>query len=187
MHARTHSHIYTYMYVDLPVISSLIRIPFFSKTSIMYEFRNFSYRYDSEYDQHSRTYVEGLYEGLYSKEKIDNKLYVNDLKKDVVVGGKNSGYRGSIGIIRDLMMHYYISKTEQNAIDYTNNSELPPQAKQDIISYINGEKTTNYRTRWVTSRMASQGDILSIDAAASSQMAEGLKKCGYIMDYSKIN
>jgi len=32
--------VYTYMYVDLPVVSSLLKIPFFSKTRIMYEFRN---------------------------------------------------------------------------------------------------------------------------------------------------
>lgn len=32
--------VYTYMYVDVPVVSSLIRIPFFSKTKIMYEHRN---------------------------------------------------------------------------------------------------------------------------------------------------
>lgn len=32
--------VYTYMYVDLPVVSSLLKIPFFSKTRIMYEFRD---------------------------------------------------------------------------------------------------------------------------------------------------
>lgn len=33
--------VYTYMYVDLPVVSSLIRIPFFSKTRQLYEYRDF--------------------------------------------------------------------------------------------------------------------------------------------------
>lgn len=32
--------VYTYMYVDLPVISSMIRIPFFAKTKVLHEFRN---------------------------------------------------------------------------------------------------------------------------------------------------
>lgn len=32
--------VYTYMYVDLPVISSVARIPFFSKTKVMHEFRD---------------------------------------------------------------------------------------------------------------------------------------------------
>ena len=49
--------VYTYMYVDLPVVSGLIRIPFFSKTRILYEFRNLRYggtkngvqQYDSNY------------------------------------------------------------------------------------------------------------------------------------------
>lgn len=49
--------VYTYMYVDLPVVSSLIRIPFFSKTKELHEFRNLVYAtgaavgkiYDSNY------------------------------------------------------------------------------------------------------------------------------------------
>ena len=32
--------VYTYMYVDLPVIASMIKIPFYSKTNVMYEFRD---------------------------------------------------------------------------------------------------------------------------------------------------
>ena len=32
--------VYTYMYVDLPIISSIARIPFYSKTREMYEFRD---------------------------------------------------------------------------------------------------------------------------------------------------
>lgn len=40
--------IYTYMYVDLPVISSIIRIPFFAKTDVLYEFRDFSYYYNKD-------------------------------------------------------------------------------------------------------------------------------------------
>ena len=41
---RTYQYgIYTYMYFDIPVISKLAKIPFFSKTDIMYEFRNLKY------------------------------------------------------------------------------------------------------------------------------------------------
>lgn len=32
--------VYTYMYVDLPVVSGMIKIPFYSKTNVMYEFRD---------------------------------------------------------------------------------------------------------------------------------------------------
>lgn len=32
--------VYTYMYVDLPIVSSMIRIPVYTKSSVMYEFRN---------------------------------------------------------------------------------------------------------------------------------------------------
>ena len=34
--------VYTYMYVDLPVISSFIKIPYFAKTKKMFEFRNYA-------------------------------------------------------------------------------------------------------------------------------------------------
>lgn len=32
--------VYTYMYVDLPIVSSMIRIPVYTKSSVMYEHRN---------------------------------------------------------------------------------------------------------------------------------------------------
>ena len=45
--------VYTYLYTDLPIISGFIRIPFFSKTRKLYEFRNIkvftSFDYDSNY------------------------------------------------------------------------------------------------------------------------------------------
>ena len=44
--------VYTYLYTDLPIISGFIRIPFFSKTRKMYEFRNintYSYSDDNLY------------------------------------------------------------------------------------------------------------------------------------------
>lgn len=34
--------VYTYMYVDFPIVSNIIRIPFFSKTEQLHEFRNFA-------------------------------------------------------------------------------------------------------------------------------------------------
>ena len=35
--------VYTYMYTDIPIISSLLKIPFYSRTSVLYEFRNLKY------------------------------------------------------------------------------------------------------------------------------------------------
>lgn len=39
--------IYTYMYFDLPVINSIIKIPFISKSKVLYEFRDF-YNFNGE-------------------------------------------------------------------------------------------------------------------------------------------
>ncbi len=48
--------VYTYMYIDLPVVSQIVRIPFFSKTKQMYDFRNLKaisslYPSDQNYNQ----------------------------------------------------------------------------------------------------------------------------------------
>lgn len=40
--------VYTYMYVDLPVISHMMKIRLFSKTKPMYEFRSFTQEYKSD-------------------------------------------------------------------------------------------------------------------------------------------
>lgn len=42
--------VYTYMYVDLPIVSSMIRLPFYSKTNVMYEFRDLSVSAENVYD-----------------------------------------------------------------------------------------------------------------------------------------
>jgi hypothetical protein len=53
--------IYTYMYIDLPVISSIIRIPFFAKTDIMYEFRDLKYESSKELVYDTRVLIEQGY------------------------------------------------------------------------------------------------------------------------------
>lgn len=68
--------VYTYMYVELPVVSNLIRLSFFSKTNPMYEFRNF-YVESTEDDTHYID-VETAFPNTYKKEKIDGKIYVKD-------------------------------------------------------------------------------------------------------------
>ena len=83
--------IYTYMYVEMPVISKLIRIPVFSKTSVLYEFRNFhvettgSHMPDDTTSLSSAdgtrtliTDVEQVFDKLYKKEQKNGKIYVKD-------------------------------------------------------------------------------------------------------------
>lgn len=64
--------IYTYMYIDLPVLSSMIRIPFFAKTDIMYEFRDLKYRREGKVVYDTRMLPEQdlslvWYQGMYAR------------------------------------------------------------------------------------------------------------------------
>lgn len=70
--------IYTYMYVDMPVISQLLRLSFFSKTSIMYEFRNF--------------YVEEYNGNTITTDVESTPIYYQKEKKEEIKDGKSLGY-----------------------------------------------------------------------------------------------
>lgn len=68
--------VYTYMYVDMPIISSLLKIPFYSRTSVLYEFRNLKY---------AKYKGEGIkYDGVFNYDFIPSDV------KDVV-DSANSG------------------------------------------------------------------------------------------------
>lgn len=86
--------VYTYMYVDLPVISKLIRLSYFSKTKEMTEFRNL-YRKDSTYTDLNFIPDEKIdYEdGLSVLTSVDNftrelgQLYAGELSKRNTLSG----------------------------------------------------------------------------------------------------
>lgn len=70
--------IYTYMYVELPVISSLLRIPFFSKTSIMYEFRNLYVEKSPWTGTFRISDANSMFKSLYNSTKSEGKVYISD-------------------------------------------------------------------------------------------------------------
>lgn len=53
--------VYTYMYVDVPVIGSLIKIPFYSKTKYLYEYRD-------------------IEQYAYSKNNFDNRNIISEIR-----------------------------------------------------------------------------------------------------------
>lgn len=73
--------IYTYMYVDLPVVSSLIKISLFTKTSIMYEFRDFYVEVDADDGDVHYIDTSSTFDLLYNKKYADGKIYIKDAVK----------------------------------------------------------------------------------------------------------
>lgn len=192
--------IYTYMYVELPVISSLMRIPFFSKTSIMYEFRNFYVENDTNSETGSTTIrytdVESSYDNLYSKEYKDGKLYVNDAYKDkcqTKLKKTSEGeyeqecvYKTARYTTGEALMNAYAimsSEAGKNANPY-----------QLIVEHITGNRLLDYRTRAISIGYSDRNSNIEngeikFSGVASNVLSSTSQRqfCGYIMDYSTIN
>lgn len=184
--------IYTYMYVELPVISGLIRIPFFSKTSTMYEFRNFyiseSFQEDVEtgttYHKRHIYDTSSLLDELYNKYEADDKLYVNDaiLGKTMIneKGKEETGVTASY-ILSERLLHYYALQSTAGAPTY-----------EESTIFITNDPYKNYRTRAVIEHIKNNKNE-RIDAGVASRILSGTsnasnrKECGYAFDYSIIN
>jgi len=75
--------VYTYMYTEMPIVSSLLRISLYTKTSTLYEFRNFYVEKSTEENgsgQMTITEVESSLPDLYHKVTENRKTYVSDSK-----------------------------------------------------------------------------------------------------------
>lgn len=185
--------IYTYMYVELPVISGLIRIPFFSKTSTMYEFRNFyisDYIYiDKKYNEktwnnHQISDTSSLLDELYNKFEADNKIYVSDaiLGKTIINEiGKTETDINAIHFLYDSILNYYTKSMTKGAPTY-----------EILTSYITNDPYKNYRTRAVIEHLK-RYKTDNVDSSMASRLRSGSsngairKECGYMFDYSVIN
>ena len=81
--------IYTYMYVEMPVISQLLRLSFFSKTNTMYEFRNYFVENNIGIDKNTRYTNIELTPEIFSIEEIeDSELGLVTYVKDAIIGKK---------------------------------------------------------------------------------------------------
>ena len=168
--------IYTYMYVELPVISNLIRLTYYSKTNPLYEFRNFYVEdtIDSRNNNHTiTTDVESIFENLYEKENIDGKTYVKDAYK----GTEITETANQILAEAALKLYSYLSAgkiTNQYNYEYLFQS----------LTNVTGE---NYRVREMIQSMytASEG----FGSIHTNIINRGVprNKCGFIRDYSLIN
>lgn len=172
--------IYTYMYVELPVISGLIRIPFFSKTSIMYEFRNFYVNNSSVEGDKRITDVEQIFKQMYERNYVNGRLYV----KDAYFGHPTNVY----GEIKD----------DVTAIEVLGNEILKSYAlistgKPYSFMNITKDGRDNYRNDAFIEILKSKAGGMIDASLASNIKGLGLngdtyrRNCGYIMDYSTIN
>ena len=185
--------VYTYMYVDAPVISSVIRLPFFSKTDIMYEFRNFYVNKKTDFvfidtsvggktsqttetvEKIQTTEVESIFDNLYTRKNIDGKIYVNDSYK--------SEKTSSLDLIGEAVMSYY-----------TNSSTGGNASYEYVFSSITGEGNINIKTRTMIEFIKAQKTDGSLDSTiVTSIQANGKdggnyrRACGFVLDYSKAN
>lgn len=181
--------IYTYMYVELPVVAKLIRIPVFSKTSIMYEFRNFYVNGEKYID------VSASYDGLYDLKQINEQIYVNDEYKNqcqlkVNKTGEDTyteecEYKTAQQTIADAIIKSYATMQTANGT-----GRNPYQL---VVEHITHQPNLDYRTRAITigysSRNSNRNGEIKLDATAAGSVGDKTQRqyCGYIMDYSKIN
>lgn len=168
--------VYTYMYVDLPAISQLLKIPFFSKTNIMYEFRNFHEDGNTHLDANTTIPDTFEYKKVYNG--LENKSLLYTKEKENVVYTDATGeyvYEGNAEILGSYVINLYgKSQTGQNV-----------DVAKDVWEYKFNESgefiNKNYRLSAVLKNMDTDPTY-----NASSVMAYGIPrhKCGYIRDYS---
>lgn len=170
--------VYTYMYVDLPVISSLLRIPFFSKTSTMYEFRNIYV--DNFRDQTVYVDTEAMHENLYTKSVVNDLLYVKDNVRGNVCKKYNDNFEceGTYSSALDL-----ISSRLLNIVSY--NGLYGDLDIEDFTRLLNMSNSENYRDRAIIDWYSNSGHPSSADVSIFSARANR-HECGVIRDYSSF-
>lgn len=189
--------VYTYMYVELPVVSNLIRLTFSSKTKPMYEHRNF---YVEKIDGNTlTTNVEDVFDKLYTKQTYDNLIYVNDAYKDKETGDvvatqvdnpdgttdwtittENATKKTATQIMAELSLKLY-------AIKGSNPSERF-KSSAFFTSFITSKTIMTYRNIAIMNKMGIDsnsgtmyGQIMSGGIPRNSNERSNL--CGYVMDY----
>lgn len=163
--------IYTYMYAELPVISKLIRIPLFAKTSVMYEYRNFYVTHDSDKTQISD--VESVFYNLYERNVVNGKTYI----KEAYLG--DPAERSSQKMFKILLSTYSTLST---------GGVYSPEY---IFMDITKESHVNYRTRaMIKGLFAGRNAGLVASGVLNYGYNNGntmRRTCGYSPDYSLIN
>lgn len=195
--------IYTYMYVDVPVVSSLIKMSFFSRTSIMYEYRNY---YIEDFEEHAGgmvsrgtrlTEVESIFENLYGRneysgtnEELKGKKFITDAYIGKKVMDENGNINTNISaskILANITLNNYLDSSIGKQISY-----------EYMFYHITNDAQPNLRTRIMiellkgnaTGQTGGEGKLQYLTSSIMNLGKDGgnnRRQCGYKLDYSKVN
>ena len=180
--------IYTYMYVDMPIISNILRVPFFARTSTMYEFRNYYVTNNNGGTQ--VTEVESIFDQLYDKTIIRNGA----------TAGANLVYNGKI-FVKDAGFANKNGNQVLSEIIFTNYATLSTGGQISIdwmFATITGTGSPNLRNRVMIELLKGNGKGLTGQNPTFNNLTSSLntlgkdggnnrRQCGYHIDYGSIN
>jgi hypothetical protein len=180
--------IYTYMYVELPILSDIIRIPLFTKTSIMYEFRNF-YLEDSYINNNNelrKAYleVESSYDNLFIKEYTENGN-ITYIKEKNPADSFGAEPKNTITTTTKYLSQVF---SEIYSLESTGLNPTPKEELQIPVSYIDKNTSNDYRVMLKTQMYKDiSGKIGTNTSSRILASDEPLHKCGYIPDYAYVS
>ena len=195
--------IYTYMYIEFPVISQLMKLSFFSKTSVMYEFRNF---YSADFEKRTPSgkeigtrivEVESTFDGLFSKEEYQGTNEELKGKEFVIDKIQKYGGVGSGADYKESSMTYLTDALVNNSMDYTMDASTGTIRNiETIFQFITGTGMPDYRQRAMMDLMVKgtgEGKINYLPTTFDSYGKDGWqrnKDCSreqYKLDFGAIN
>lgn len=185
--------IYTYMYVDMPVISQVLRIPFVSRTSTMYEFRNYYVTNNGENTQ--ITEVESIFDQLYDRKVLqDGALSGKTFITDAYMGKKVTNILGQEKTNVSAMEHlsYLIQ------LNYVEQSTGQKISEEHYFINITNDASVNKRTRLMIELLKGNAKGQNGNSTALNYLITPLntlgkdggnnrRQCGYHIDYGSIN
>lgn len=207
--------IFTYMYTELPVISGLIKLPFFSKTSTMYEFRNFYV--ENINGKQAITDTSSIFDDLYTKKIVNKQLYVEDKYKGteniestnnsnnesyvLIEGAKSPDEAGNTvtTTLEELTAEGPKSVREAYAnIMFNNYIKLATTTTQQssdewIFMQLTSTVGKDYRVRAMYTNFMNGRTEIAPNIITSNILDGGLnggymrRECGYTFDYGKVN
>lgn len=174
--------VYTYMYVDFPIVSNILKLSVFGKSDILYEFRNF-YVY-SKNGKKIITDVDSSFNGLYTHEMNSGKLYVNDAYKseEVILEGKRLDANT---VTANVFNSLYTATLSGNVSDYNfNKFGYVDEYSNPNISY-----SYNYKNYFIIKdigkRLGQSAETVILNKGLNGGDIYGqTPKCGYVKDFS---
>ena len=176
--------VYTYMYFDIPVLSKIARIPVYSRTSKLFEFRNFYVEKHKETNNMMITDVESIFDTLYTRELINGKIYVKDgiYGKEVAINTNST--RKDVSATE-----FFTSGFKVINADLVEGKLLG--SYENLFKNITGDSGVNYRIRaMLLNKIYKAGPLNTISSKIQSQGFNGgtmKRDCGFKLDYELVN